>query len=70
MVTVQIIKLDDPIAVMRSMAVFIATVIGALMFHTLVVMPLLYLVFARKNPLKFFMQNFKALMTAFATGNR
>jgi Na+/H+-dicarboxylate symporter len=56
-------------ALLSSLAEFVAVVIGTTLLHGLVVLPLLLLLIAKVSPLKFFLGAREALITAFATSS-
>ena len=70
MIAHTVIGMEDPLAYLKQMMVFLLTVLGALLTHILIVLPLIYLILARKNPFRHMLSCFKALLTAFATSNR
>lgn len=55
--------------VLVQLAQFVGTVLAALSLHTLVVLPILLVVFGRMNPLAFFRGAQPALLTAFSTSS-
>ncbi|OAI04572.1 glutamate:proton symporter [Methylomonas methanica] len=57
------------LALLSSLAEFVAVVIGTTLLHGLVVLPLLLLLIAKVSPLKFFLGAREALITAFATSS-
>ena len=54
----------------RSLGLFIVTVVTAIGFHSLVVLPIIYLAIVRKNPYKFMKGMLEAMATAFGTDSR
>ena len=56
--------------VFESLALYIGTCITGLIIHSFFVYPLLYFIFTRKNPLKFFFGMVEAAVTAFGTSSR
>ncbi len=57
------------LALLSSLAEFVAVVIGTTLLHGLVVLPMLLLLIAKVSPLKFFLGAREALITAFATSS-
>lgn len=55
--------------VLRTLAVYVLTVVGGLALHLLVVYSLYLFLLARLNPLRFFSRIGEAMMTAFATSS-
>lgn len=52
--------------IMSSLAIFILTVLIGILIYQLIIMQLLYFIFIRKNPLKFYTGVFPASLTGFA----
>ena len=65
-----VVELEDPIGVLENSLYFVLTVILGLFTHVCIVLPLIFLVITRRNPLKYMAGCFKALLTAFVTNNR
>ena len=61
---------EDIGSVFESLALYIGTCITGLIIHSFVVYPLLYFIFTRKNPLKFFSGMIEPAITAFGTSSR
>ena len=57
------------VALLLSLAKFVLVVIGTTLFHGLIVLPLILLIFAKISPLTFFQGAREALITAFATSS-
>lgn len=55
--------------ILKSLAWYVATVLGGLMIHMVVVYSTIIVVIARRRPLQFFSQISDALLTAFATSS-
>jgi len=55
--------------VFATLAKYMITVFLSLMFHAVVTLPLIIVLFARRNPLKFFSNMSPALLTAFSTAS-
>lgn len=62
--------MDDWKVVAGQLGMYMVTVISGLLIHGLIILPLAYFIFARKNPVKFFLGVLPALMTAFGTASR
>ncbi|MCQ8103016.1 dicarboxylate/amino acid:cation symporter [Methylomonas sp. SURF-2] len=56
-------------AVLGSLAHFVAVVLGTELFHGFVVLPLLLILIAKVSPIKFFLGAREAMITAFATSS-
>ncbi|MGY6276372.1 dicarboxylate/amino acid:cation symporter [Methylomonas sp. MgM2] len=55
--------------VLGTLAQFVVVVLGAILFHGLVTLPLLLALVAKTSPFKFFLGGREALLTAFATSS-
>lgn len=66
----QLVKQDDIGAVFQNIAWYFATVMGGLAIHGCLILPGLYILLTRTNPLPFFANMFEALATAFGTASR
>lgn len=55
---------------MISLGFYMLTVLLGLFIHGLIVIPLIYLIFVRKNPFKYIWGVIQAIVTAFATASR
>lgn len=55
--------------VMSQLALFIVTVVGGVFLYQFTILQLIYFVFVRKNPFKFWMGLFQSWMTAFSTAS-
>ncbi|RMF40291.1 MAG: dicarboxylate/amino acid:cation symporter, partial [Planctomycetota bacterium] len=56
-------------AVFRALGWYLITVSSGLLFHAVITLPLLLLLFARRNPLHFFQAMAPALLTAFSSAS-
>lgn len=66
----EIIKMQDPVGELQSLGLYIATVLAGLVIHGCLVLPLLYLIILRKNPIKYLFGVLQALITALGTASR
>lgn len=66
----QIIEMDDLNVVAGKLGLYLLTVIGGIIFHGFVILPLIYYAFTRKNPYVFIVGMGQAIVTAFGTGSR
>lgn len=62
--------MDDIVKSLNMVGMYMATVIVGLFIHAFVIIPLLYLIAARKNPLPFYLGLRDAIITAFGTSSR
>jgi|AntRauTorcE11898_2_1112593.scaffolds.fasta_scaffold02997_4 Na+/H+-dicarboxylate symporter len=60
---------DDLLGLMGRMGIYMGTVIGALLIHAFIVLPLLVRIVGKANPLKHFNNMSAPLMTAFSTSS-
>ena len=63
----EIVAMADPIHQLAALGMYMATVIGGLAIHGLIVLPLILLVIARINPIRHFLGASQALVTALGT---
>jgi solute carrier family 1 (high affinity glutamate transporter) protein 1/solute carrier family 1 (high affinity glutamate transporter) protein 3 len=64
------VEQDDIGAVFKNIGWYFATVMGGLFIHGCLILPGLYILFTRTNPISFFSNMFEALATAFGTASR
>ncbi|XP_071951935.1 excitatory amino acid transporter 1-like [Antedon mediterranea] len=65
----KIIEMDDWAKMFSQIGMYMVTVIAGLAIHGLFILPLLYLIFVRRNPYKYLSGVTPALMTAFGTAS-
>ncbi|XP_065167492.1 excitatory amino acid transporter-like isoform X3 [Atheta coriaria] len=65
----KILAVNDLALVISNLACFIATVVLGVLIYQLIFMQLIYLVFVRKNPFKFYVGLVQSTCTAFATAS-
>ncbi|XP_052872266.1 excitatory amino acid transporter 3-like [Anopheles cruzii] len=65
----KILEIEDLGDMFGKLGIYFAVVAGGILFHGFVVLSLLYLVFTRKNPLRFIVNMGQALATAFGTSS-
>lgn len=66
----QVMEMDDLNVVAGKLGLYLITVIGGIIFHGFVILPLIYYIFTRKNPYVFIVGMGQAIVTAFGTGSR
>lgn len=66
----KLMELSDLSGTLAGLALYMVTVVVGLVIHGCFVLPLLYLIVARRNPLKLVYAVLQALMTALATSSR
>jgi len=65
----EIMKMEDPALVLQQLGLYMATVIAGLIIHGFIVLPLIYLIFVRKNPFVYLKGVLQAILTALATSS-
>lgn len=65
----KILSVNDIALVISNLAWFIATVVIGVFLYQLIIMQLIYFVFLRKNPFKFYLGLVQGTLTAFATAS-
>ncbi len=66
----QIIEMGDPAKELARLMGYMLTVLLGLGIHAFVVLPILLIVLARRNPLKYVYGMLQALLTALGTSSR
>ncbi|KAI5751956.1 hypothetical protein M8J77_012471 [Diaphorina citri] len=69
-ITSKLISIEDMTVTMRQLSKFVATSIGGFLVYHLIVIQLIYFLFTRKNPYKYYVNFFPAILTAFATSSK
>lgn len=70
LVTSQILKMKDLLSAIASLGAYFGTVCLGLGIQGFIVLPLLYLVLARRNPIPFMKNISSAVITGFGTASR
>ncbi|XP_041354083.1 excitatory amino acid transporter-like isoform X1 [Gigantopelta aegis] len=65
----KILSLDDPAKVGEQLGMYMVTVLAGLIIHAAIVLPLIYFIITRKNPLKLFIGILQAWVTALGTSS-
>lgn len=65
----KILSVDNILLVMSQLCWFITTVIFGVFIYQLIIMQLIYFVFLKKNPFKFYFGLVQGVLTAFATAS-
>ena len=65
----QILQVDDLRVFFGSIGWYFVTVMIGLILHIILILPLLYFVFVRKNPIRFLSNMSEAILTAFGTSS-
>ncbi|KAF8771074.1 Excitatory amino acid transporter 3 like protein [Argiope bruennichi] len=63
------LKSEAPYQLLEYMGVFLATAFGCIAFHQFILLPLLYVVIVRKNPIPYHVNLLPAILTAFGTAS-
>lgn len=69
LVAAEIVKMKDPVEELKALGLYMVTVLAGLGIHGLIVLPLLYYVFVRKNPFLYMAGVAQALVTALGTSS-
>lgn len=69
LVATKLIEMEDPSTVFVQLGYYMLTVLAGLAAHGLIVLPIVYLIATRKNPLIFMYNMLKALLTAWGTAS-
>ena len=62
--------MTDPVAELKALGLYIATVMTGLVIHGFIILPLLYFLFVRKNPVRYIYGILQAMATALGTASR
>lgn len=68
--TSQIIEMDDFNVVAGKLGLYLLTVIGGILFHGFIILPIIFYLFTLKNPYTFIVGMGQAIVTAFGTASR
>ena len=68
-ITAKILQVEDLAVVMAQLTKFLITTCVGIFFYQFVILQVIYFIFVRKNPFKFWTIMFQAWMTAFATAS-
>ncbi len=69
MICAKILSVANLASVMSQLALFIVTVVSGIFLYQFTVLQLIYVMFVRKNPFRFWWGLFQSWMTAFATAS-
>ena len=70
MICGKVVEMEDVGSLLEMLGLFMATVICGLAFHALVVLPVMMLLLARRNPFKYAYGMSEAFATAFGVDSR
>ena len=70
LVASEIVNMKDPVAELESLGLYIGTVLAGLCIHGFIILPLLYFIFVRKNPIIYIYGILQAMATALGTASR
>jgi Na+/H+-dicarboxylate symporter len=65
----RIVRMKDPLNEFAALGVYMGTVAAGLLIHGFIFLPLIYLIFTRRNPFKFGFHMMKALVNALGTAS-
>ena len=66
----EVVKMEDPVAELEALGLYMATVLSGLAIHGFIILPLLYFIAVRKNPFKYMYGLLQAMATALGTASR
>ncbi|XP_076444963.1 excitatory amino acid transporter-like [Babylonia areolata] len=69
LITGKILSLDNPAKVGQMLGMYMVTVLTGLIIHAVLILPLIYFVITRKNPLRVFLGILQAWVTALGTAS-
>lgn len=69
LIAAKVAAMDDIVQSLDMVGKYMATVIAGLFIHALIIIPLLYLIVVRKNPIRYFIGLRDAIITAFGTSS-
>ena len=70
LITGKILSLDDPAKVGAQLGMYMLTVMLGLFIHSSVILPAIFFVFTRKNPVRIMWGIIQAYVTALGTSSR
>ena len=70
LIAAEVVKMEDPVAELEALGLYMATVLTGLAIHGFIFLPLLYFAVVRKNPLKYIYGLLQAMATALGTASR
>ncbi len=70
LVASKIVSMDDPVAEFTGLGWYILCVLVGLAVHAFIVLPVIYVIFTRKNPFVLLLNMGQALLTALGTASR
>ncbi|XP_013416265.1 excitatory amino acid transporter 1 [Lingula anatina] len=69
LVAERVVSMDDPARVLEQLGYYMLTVIIGLVVHGYILLPIIYLIFVRRNPYKYIYGVLKAIFTALGTAS-
>lgn len=66
----KLVEVDSYGTLVKDLGLYMVTVLTGLFIHALIVLPLIYFIFTRRNPFVLIGQVSQALLTAFGTSSR
>ena len=69
LVASKVLEIDNPEELVGRLGMYFITVLGGIILHGFIIIPLIYLIMTRKNPIKYVGNMAQALATAFGTSS-
>lgn len=69
LIAAKLVEMEDLDAMFEQLAYYMVTVLAGLFIHAFIVLPLIYVIFTRKNPFRFMVGMIKAILTAWGTAS-
>ncbi len=70
LIATQIVHMKNPVGQLSGLALYVGTVLIGLILHGFVVLPIIYFLLIRRNPLTYAKGTIRAFLTALGTDSR